>query len=110
MKKYEQTRISKSELEKFGGKDNWISCFEDFYFNFMTDPFMNTLFDFTDKDSCVDHVTHGKRLGLFLLAFWGDDTEYFKLRPGPPVGILHKSHGRAKFCPMRGKNAGKGFT
>ena len=110
MKRYQNTRISKSELEQFGGKDNWIGCFEDFYFNFMTDPFMNTLFDFTDKDTCVDHKEHGKRLGLFLLAFWGDDNEYYKLRNGHPLGILHKAHDRSKACPMRGKYAGYGFT
>ena len=109
-KSYQRGRISKSEMGKFGGKDNWLGCFEDFYFNFMTDPFLNTLFDFTHKDTVEDHKTHGKRLGLFFLAFFGDDDEYYELRTGHPVGNLNKAHNRAKGCPMRGKYAGYGFT
>ena len=78
--------------------------YEDFYFNFMTDPFMNTLFDMTKEET--DHKTNGKRLGLFMLAFFGDDDEYYKLRGGHPVANLTKSHNRAKNCPLRGNYKG----
>ena len=84
--------------------------FQDFYFMFMTDPFMNTLFDMTHKESNVDYKVHGRRLGLFFLAFFGPDEEYYEIRPGHPIRNLNTSHVRAKNCPMRNKYKGKGFT
>ena len=49
----------------------------------MTDPFMNTLFDM--KINELDHKAHGQRLGNFILSFFGDDDEYYNLRPGHPL-------------------------
>ena len=68
---------SNAEIEqKWGGRNNYIGIFEDFYFNFMTDPFMNELFDTRSADVAVSHKEHAKRLGLFFLGFMGDDSEY----------------------------------
>ena len=66
----------------------------------MTDPFMNTLFDM--KTNELDHKAHGQRLGNFILAFFGDDDEYYNLRPGHPLQNLNNSHQRSKKCPLRG--------
>ena len=42
-----------------GGKDKVVEVFQYFYFLFMTDPFMNTLFDMSHEDSNKDHTVHG---------------------------------------------------
>ena len=73
--------------------------YQDFYAFFMTDPFMNVLFDMVENE--IDHMEHGKRLGLFVLHWWGDDDEYSEVRPGDPMKILGESHIRSKECPMR---------
>ena len=93
-----------------GGKEKFIEMFQYFYFMFMTDPFMNTLFDLTNKDTNHDHMAHGKRLGLFFLTWFGDDDEYYTHRGGHPVQNLNRAHTRAKGCPMRGNYKGQGFT
>ena len=100
--------ISNSELHKWGGRDNFIGMYEDFYYYFMTDPFMNTLFDLTKEEA--DHKMHGRRLGTFFLSFFGDDDEYQKLRGGHPVSNLNKAHNRSKNCPLRGHYKGAAFT
>ena len=38
------------------------------------DPFMNTLFDMTHKDTNVSPEEHGTRLGLFFLQRHGGDN------------------------------------
>ena len=83
--------------------------FVEFYSMFMTDPFMNTLFDMSSIDTNHDQRTHGKRLGLYFLNFFGNDKEYNDVRPGHPVPV-ETSHIRAKGCPTRGKYSGQGFT
>ena len=60
-----------------------MGMYEDFYFLFMTDPFMNTLFDM--KKNEIDHKSHAKRLGGFFLQWFGDDDEYSTFRPGHPL-------------------------
>ena len=82
-----------------------MGVWEDFYYFFMTDPFMNELFDARHKDVMVSNKEHAKRIGLFFLSFMGDDNEYPQQRGG--VGGLNSSHKRAKGCPMRGKRQGK---
>ena len=42
-----------------------MGMYEDFYGYFMTDPFMNTLFDMQANE--IDNKEHGRRLGLFML-------------------------------------------
>ena len=74
---YGRGRISDSDLKDMGGKEKFIEMFQYFYYMFMTDPFMNTLFDMTNKDTNLDHSSHGKRLGLFFLTWFGDDDEYY---------------------------------
>ena len=101
-----ESQISASEYHRWGGRDNIIGCYQDFYFLFLTDPFMNVLFDFS-KAEPADHMTHGKRLGSFFLQFFGGDDGYSEFRPGHPVGNLTASHNRAKSCPLRGKYKGK---
>ena len=102
------TQISASDYHLWGGRDNIIGCYQDFYFLFMTDPFMNTLFDFSRQP--VDHMTHGKRLGSFFLQFFGGDDGYSEIRSGHPLSNLTTSHNRAKSCPLRGKYQGRQFT
>ena len=64
--------MSNDSLKKnWGGRDNYLKIWEEFYFNFMTDPYMNELFDMSDKDVNVNHIEHSKRLGLFWLSFCG---------------------------------------
>ena len=77
---------------------------QEFYFNFMTDPFMNELFDMTVKDVAHDHKAHGERLALFFLQFKGDSLEYSKKRGEDIHGNINRSHQRAKACPMREAN------
>ena len=93
--------ISDSEVKAMGGKEKFIEMFQYFYSMFMTDPFMNTLFNMTEKDTNHDYNAHGRRLGLFFLSFFGDDDEYNNVR-GNPFRNLNNSHNRAKGCPMRG--------
>jgi len=68
---------------------------------------MNVLFDKTNKESNVPAETHGKRLALFFLQYFGDDNEYRKLRGSRIFFNINEAHNRAKRCPMRGKFQGK---
>ena len=82
--------------------------YEDFYSFFMTDPFMNTLFDMQANE--IDNKEHGRRLGLFMLQWFGNDDEYSTHRPGDPMTNVANAHVRSKNCPLRGKYVGKSFT
>ena len=82
--------------------------YQDFYALFMTDPFMNTLFDM--KENELNHKGNGRRLGLFMLQQFGDDDEYSTFRPSDPMKNVGDAHVRSKNCPLRGKYQGKSFT
>ena len=69
---------------------------------------MNTLFDMEANE--IDHEEHGRRLGLFMLQWYGDDREYSSYRPGDPMKNVGDSHVRSKNCPHRGEYVGKSFT
>ena len=110
MKNFGDKSIKVSQLDKFGGRENYIGLWQDFYYLFMTDPFMNTLFDMSEKDTEHSNLVHGERLGEFWLAFMGDGTKYQKMRGGHPLGNIEVTHIRAKGCPMRGALTHKQFT
>ena len=64
----EEYRTNNADIEEnWGGRSNYLGMFEDFYFTFMTDPFMNELFDTNDENSMVSNKEHAKRNGLFHL-------------------------------------------
>ena len=83
--------IKMNEYDRFGGKDKIIANFQDFYVLFMTDPFMNVLFDMKEPH---DNTEHGRHLALFLLNFFGDDPEYktLKDRSGSLTSSLNRAH------------------
>ena len=97
--------LPKSEYSKFGGKENILKMYAEFYRLFMTDPFMNVLFDMRDPDTAVGYATHGERLAGWLLARNGNDNSVYKLpgRLGSIGANSNRAHTRAKKCPMRGK-------
>ena len=85
-----------------------MGMYEDFYAFFMTDPFMNTLFDMQKNE--LDNKGHARRLGLFMVSWYGNDDEYATIRPGKPMDNVAEAHVRSKSCPLRGKYQGKSFT
>ena len=44
-----------------------MAIWETFYAWFMSDPFMNELFDSQYPDAMVPNTEHAKRIGLFFL-------------------------------------------
>ena len=48
--------LPKKDYHKYGGKENILGVYEDFYRLFMTDPFMNVLFDMTHDDAAVGYA------------------------------------------------------
>ena len=82
--------------------------YHDHYYYFMTDPFMNVLFDFSKE--ALDNKHHGTRFALYMMQFFGDDDKYQKTYGTEMIDNLNASHTKAKACPLRGKYKGKQFT
>ena len=79
-------RIKKAEWSRYGGKENLMEMYEDFYIIFMTDPFMNILFDMEKNE--INYKEHAHRFGAWMLQWFGDDDEYSTFRPGHPLSNL----------------------
>lgn len=98
--------------DKWGGRENFLGIFKAHYKRLFKDPLMHQLFDMSSKETNISTDEHGMRLGLFFLAFFGDDEEYYKFRNTD--NLLDKSraaHKKASNCPLRPKkHRGKGFT
>ena len=95
--------VCKSNIHLYGGKENFISVFKAHYQKLFTDPFMNTLFDMSHKDTNISSDDHGTRLASFFLSHFGDYDDYYNLRKArSTLQHLNVVHTRAKGCPFRG--------
>ena len=105
MKTGKQYRLFQEDYHKYGGKENILGMYEDFYRLFMTDPVLNVLFDMRDPDTAVGYAAHSERLAGWFLSRNGNDRAVHKLpgREGNVGGNSARAHNRAKACPMRGK-------
>ena len=76
-----------------------------------SDPFLNTLFDMTHKDTNISSDEHGIRLASWYLSHSGDFEDYYTLRNvRSTLQLLNVTHKRAKACPFRGNLKKKQFT
>ena len=85
MDKYSSKRITgkwctSKDIHLFGGKENFIAVFHHHYQKMFTDPFMNTLFDTTNKDTDTSSEHHGTKFAAMIMQAMGDYDEYFKIR------------------------------
>ena len=75
-------------MEEFGSRDNFLEIYKAFY----RDPFMNVLFDWSNKETNVPPEEHGLRLGLFFLKEFGGDKGYTKLRGNDHTEQIETAH------------------
>ena len=55
VKSSKQYTLYKEDYHKYGGKENILAMYADFYKLFMTDPMLNVLFDMRDPDTAVGY-------------------------------------------------------
>ena len=95
-KKYGNKAIDTTKMEEFGDRENFLEIYKGFYRDLFTDPLMNVLFDWSNKETNVPAEVHGTRLGLFFLNEFGGDKAYSKLRGNDSTELIETAHTRAK--------------